>query len=306
MSSSIASSRRGRPTSSRNGDFISLSSDFETVIAEWRRTEGLTFDANDEFEVDVVCLAGGTETGTHWGIDGVAELNEFYVLNINIRRGPDGINVYKLKVTESTRGNVVMVRTVIIDSDGEEDVDILTCPLATPEEISAALNWEPEPEPAPEPEPVKLRRIPRNPDEPGVSHMGFTISGAEQRVRLTGKWTCAGFYLDGVKVIGNVLVPGATGCVEMKVFDADGNLRLSTHVFRDRPTEFDAERLERGDYLLAFRAESGSEASGSYSFPNCRMIAELPDKPVIDEILFRPQEWDSGRTAVPKFVFTAS
>lgn len=82
----------------------------------------------------------GSENGTHWGNNEFVRLNRFLVLDTNIRRGPAGVDVYKMTLSEATRGEIVVMRNIMISADAEESVDVLKCPDASSEQVEAARS----------------------------------------------------------------------------------------------------------------------------------------------------------------------
>jgi hypothetical protein len=292
MSASIASSRKGRPNQAKDSDYLDITADFEMTIRNWRLAERLDFEP-DEFELEIRCLAGDVE-------EEPIGLNQFFIVDSRIRRGP--VPVYKFALISANRG-LVLSRLIAVD-DEEGPADLLSCKDATQEEIDEALAYVPEPEP--EPQPVApaptFTRIPRTNGD-SASYLGFEFGGRDERsIRLPQCWQALGFHLASPQIIGAVsAVPG----LQLKLFDAWGNLLLES--FQSMETvRFDQQRrLESGDYLLAFYGP-GREARGTYVHPNARLLADEPTKPSLDDILWGPGERVCGQQlAVPVFRFGA-
>lgn len=137
--SSIASSRRGRPNTARDSHYVQVTGDFQQVIENWMRIEGVGREAV-EYRLELVCVRGG-ESGTHWGWNDYATLNDFFILSeVNVRRGE--VPIYKMSLVgaEADCERTILLRHIIIPADAEEPVDVCQCREATPEEIAAALD----------------------------------------------------------------------------------------------------------------------------------------------------------------------
>ena len=72
-------------------------------------------------------------------------------------------------------------------------------------------------------------------------------------------------------------------------------------------TKFDQVKLPQADLLLAFRAPTAIEGTGSYHCRNSRVVASLPTKPDLDALLWSESDQlgPEVRCAVPAFNFSS-
>lgn len=136
---SIASSRRGRPNTARDSDYIEIYSDLQLILDNFKRAEHIDRE-EIEYRLSITCVKG-EGTGSNWGWQPYLTVNSFSICGPEkIRRGE--VNVYKVELRAVTLDSetVIMLRHIIIPDDAEEPIDVCQCREATPEEIAAALD----------------------------------------------------------------------------------------------------------------------------------------------------------------------
>jgi len=320
--SSIASSKRGRPNTARDDDYLTVVGDFRSVIYKWRgweeqpqssvtdsaaqrerMREEMQLTADEEFELRVDCMS-------RKDYEAPIELDRETLgvpAGVKISRGPVGVYRYELFRVGVIRFSLEE-RFLRIEDDAET-LDLVSARNATEAEIRRALNWTP---PPPEPEPAApeptFNRLPRSADDP-CSYLGFSLGKNERDIRcLPGHWAAVAFNLASAQVIGHVSVSlefQSNDLMELRLFTATGVCKLQLELRGDR--KFDQVRLPAGDLLLAFRCAGPMEGRGSHAFPHSRLIRTLPEKPDLNSLVLWPQpdteEITGVSCAVPVFTF---
>ena len=172
MSSSIASSRRGRPNAARSDEYFEITGDFTAAVAEWRRSQD-DDEARQEMTLRVGCVS-----------DGCDETNVTLLPDCSIppetkvRCGPTSVYGYTLE----SAGSEIDSRCVWLDGSEEQPINLCEAAWASFAQVSAARDWKPAPPPPP-----TYKRLPR---QPGDSFLGFAVgSGAESIKLAPGGWT---------------------------------------------------------------------------------------------------------------------
>lgn len=312
--SSIASSKRGRPNSAKNEEYVTIVGDFRPYIHAWWDERPTDYAAERNkvrdrmrhplpeesvFEIELDCLST-----SNWSE--VVELDETLSVpkSTQLKRG--AINVFRYTLMTFNRQTVVAHRFVVADNDATV-VDLVSARTASESEIRAALEVGAEsdevddaPEPAPAP---TFKRLERN---EGDSRLGFTIGKPERQIRTAPRWTTVGFHLASPQIIGRIgLLSVVRGSLEIAVFNAAGEKLIHADRFTNNIASFDEVRIPAGDNLLAFRGVV--EGQGSFNYPNSLvLVGELPERPNLDAILAGPCANSSDyRCAVPVFQFGA-
>ena len=299
---SLSSARKGRPNNARNedenlGDRLRVVGNFRDTIHE---IVGVGVDY-DTFFVRIDLVAG-RESPVSANVDENLALED----DVTVPRG--ALSVYRwelIQVVDGGREYEVAAQYVV--ADDAPVLDLIRAKVASEEEIAAALAWEP-PAPLP-PAPIVYRTLSR---QTGDSYLGFSIGPTHGQVRvdLPAKWTVLGFHVPSPHVIGRVKAsvdfPSFCGRMRLCVFDTSGNALLDVDMNSDEE-KFDQIRLAAGDYLLALRPSSGITGTGSYYYRNARTLNALPEKVLLDEILFPEEEFWEGnvRCGVPTVFFSS-
>ena len=297
---SLASARKGRPNQARNddeslGDKLRVVGNFRDTIHE---LVGLGVDP-ETFAVRIDLVAG-REPAISATLDDTLTMED----GIHVSRGV--FPIYRWDLLQYVDGQELERTSRYIVADGETAVlDLVNAPIASEAQIAEAVAWQP-PAPAP-PAPIVFKTIAR---QPGDSFLGFAIGSHEQqRIELPAKVTVAGFHVQSSQVVGKIKVLADFNpfCqMRVQIFNAAGESLLNLEMRKDE-MRFDQIRLPAGDYLLALRPSSSLTGTGSFYYRNARTLNALPEKVLLDEILFPEEEFWQGnaRCGVPSVFFSS-
>jgi hypothetical protein len=331
--SSIASSRRGRPTGAKDSDVtvettpaaepaatdadtIAIVGDFGPAIADdeiqrlapkhyltdmdyWQQRQAalgrlsLTPGECDAYQLSVQSS----------GADNWAE-----PILLNSGRIPDGykvprspMNVYLCSVDNIDRGWCALYKAVL--APGVSSIDLAKAPALPESEVHEIFaNYRPpeKVEPPPPPPPT-YKRTPRIAGD-ACSYLGLTVGKAEEDVTISNRWAWHCFNLPQALMVGAISAAVRTDFdaskLRVRIFDAGGSRVLKTDLQRTgngvMSAKFDHVRLVPGDHLLAW--DTNSHLHGLGSCKNCRcgvFTGGVPDAPRLDELLKLPREIDA-------------
>jgi len=305
---SISSSRKGRRNLERDEDVAVLESNRLRIVGDLRETihdlAGPGVDP-ETFEIRVDGVASREREVS-------ASLDETLAVEDGATVPRSAFPVYRWELLRNVDGQEVEIASRYIIADGETAVlDLVKAPIATEAEIAEAVAWQP-PAP-PQPAPRVYGTIPRQAND-AASYLGFAIGPTHGQVRvdLPAKWTVLGFHVPSAHVIGRVKAsvdfPSFCGKMRLCVFDTSGNALLDVDMNSDEE-KLDQIRLAAGDYLLALRPSSGITGTGSYYYRNARTLTNLPEKPLLDEVLWPNEdhfmEGNAPRCGVPFVLFSS-
>jgi hypothetical protein len=203
-------------------------------------------------------------------------------------------------------------KSEVIPEQSAEDVPLIE--LAADEADDAAPDEVDFSQPAPVVMPTYLRSARKSGDV--ASRLGFEVGACIQDLKFSGFWVWTVFHLGHAAIVGTLEAPifllNRTDVVEVRIFDAEGELVLSTDLkFLNTGSvrgEFDEIRMSPGDYLLAFRVGGGSGSSGSGDYPHANVgvfIHGVPDRPILDRLIANRSWSGVPKVATPQWRFFA-
>jgi hypothetical protein len=169
-------------------------------------------------------------------------------------------------------------------------------------------------EPPKPPAPVyeQIDRIPGD----NASYLGFQCGSSQAKpIIILNHWYMFATHLASPQVISRLGVSadidldfhGTT--LEVAIYTPQGTqlFRREMHNSNER---FDAVKLPASDLLIAYRSQSGCNATGQYdNFEHYCTLAELPAVPLLDELILSPKSDGPkrfpGQCAIPTFKFSS-
>jgi len=302
--SSIASSRRGRPTGAKDSDFVTIVADFRpTIHSCWRERFGELPDPGEIFELQVDCLSPADRW---WNEKIQLDATLAVPKDSKIPNGPIPVFCYTL----TNRSGVIDERHIVAGED-TTTLNLISARTASEEEIHQALHWTPpeREEDYEQPSEPTFKRLERTEGD-SASYLGFSLGANDRAIRLSpGRWTVVGFHLVTPQVVGRIstsLAFQGHDRLDLRLFNSCGTRVL--HLELNGKICFDEIRLDAGDYLLAFRCAGPMEGRGGYNYPHSRVIPDLPERPLLNDIVLWPARSNEpdevlGQCAVPAFHF---
>lgn len=305
--SSISSAKKGRRNVTRGGDSELLPNEVRCI----GNMRSLIYSAkgeapDDTYAIEIDCLSS-PEPSVFVDLDEKLCVPE----DTFVERGL-GPQVYRYRLSCGRWPKEVFEVAYCVHEGDENVLDLRTARVASEDEVRAALDFEPEPVKPPAPVAPAFKVIPCKAGD-AASRLGFKIEPSEHLpVKLSPGFTVIGFHLASPQIIGRIqtsltFAPHSNAYVELSVFDAAGDRKL--YIELTSPTaRSDQLRLEAGDHMVVMRCVRGAiEGSGSYKYPNSRVLAELPERPLLDNILWEQSDQlgPEVRCAVPCFEFTS-
>jgi len=203
-----------------------------------------------------------------------------------------------------------------IFAQGDDVVDMAKAP-AIPEhearEIARSYR-PPAPPSAPEPPKPTFRRTPRKQDD-CASYLGINVGLAGEDVNMGNSWRWHVFHVGHPVMVGAVSVPARSDLdkrISLRLYDPAGSCILATELKQSGysfSARFDDVRLESGNYLLTWFADSLA-GHGSTKNPRVGLFpGKLPAHPKLDDLLKAPAATDyTGRpieVGMPVWTFAA-
>jgi len=317
--SSISSSRKARPNTARDSDYVTVTGDFRSVIDEdrvrrglpktiltpfdyWkgrqRRTDEIDADAPDEFVLRIQNLAGDEVSVT---LDGDYRVPP----GTKIPRTSPMVLSYELNCPADYH-RIIAHSWIRFGGDGS--VDISALPALTQDEIRAALKEYDHSLPAP-PEPSPLPSFRRSPRVRGdsASRLGFSVGGGTEAIDLPGSWAYYVFHLPRAIYVGRVATTvdwnsDLKQVVRVKLFNAFGELVLET-ALEGGDAVFDDLRIEEGDYVICYSGSGvrGTGGGGANRFP----YGTVPMHVKLDELPRSVFDHLNPTPGMPRFTFSA-